>query len=104
MGLVCYGGINSIHPKAGKNSSRGLIGGKLIGGEIYKLTKLGRKVAGSVVPGKRDGLLDYLYTNRTASIEELAQALGQDRYGVKAKLRELVRRGLVIELTGREGI
>lgn len=66
---------------------------------LYKLTKLGKRVAGSILPGKRDAILDYLYDQKTASPEEIANATGMDVARVKFLLKRFRRRRLVEELT-----
>lgn len=68
--------------------------------KLYKLTQLGRKFASNSKPRGRDAVLDYLYTNHTASEDEICAACGglHQRGVVRTHIRQLANRGLVDEL------
>jgi len=72
--------------------------------EVYKLTKLGRKIAGGVNPTGREKILDFLYETKVAGVEEIANSIGEDKYAVKASLRRFEGKGIVQELTTKEGL
>lgn len=70
---------------------------------LYKLTRLGRKFASNSKPQGRDAVLDYLYTNQTASEDEICAACGgaHQHSLVRSHIRQLINRGLVEELGAR---
>jgi len=69
---------------------------------MWKIMKLGKKKAGSIVMGDRDPLLDYLYSahGHTATESELLATSGYTRGVLLSEMRKLERAGLVQELTG----
>ena len=71
---------------------------------IWMLTTLGRQRAGSIYSEEAsDSVMSYLYDlgkKKTASVEELAGATGQNPPDVKAYLRGLRRQGLAEEVGG----
>ena len=62
--------------------------------KIYKLTGEGRKRV-KVPTQQREGILDFLYENKTATRDELL-AIGKD---ASSKLRQFSREHLVMEVT-----
>lgn len=68
---------------------------------VYKLTKLGRKRAGSTADSKRDPLLDHLYSSpgRSASTTELSQVTGMTEGTVLVELKKLARSGYVLDMS-----
>ena len=60
---------------------------------LYKLTNKGRQLASSVLPSRRDPVLDYLYKlpNRSATDEEITVAVGCQR----SEMMRYERKGLV---------
>lgn len=68
--------------------------------KLYKLTRLGKKFASNSKPRGRDKVLDYLYTNDTASEDEICAACAapQQRSMVRGHIRQMIHRGLVDEL------
>lgn len=68
---------------------------------IWKLTKLGRKRAGSIYSsGDTSSISCYLYENKTASVEELGSITGKPVGEVRSELRRLGRDGLVEQVGG----
>lgn len=67
---------------------------------VYNLTRLGRKVAGKVTPGARDQLLDYLYSNKNPSLEELQVASGLEKGRLMSLLSQYVSKGYVEKVGG----
>jgi len=72
--------------------------------EMWALTKLGKKAAGRITYSARDGILDYLYDNKTAPTDQIASATGQSEHAVRSFLRKCVGKGLVKELTSQGGL
>jgi len=71
------------------------------GDQIWRLTSLGRKRAGSIYSKESgDSIISYLHQNRTASINELAGATGKSTASVHALLRKLSRDGLAEDMGG----
>ena len=70
--------------------------------KMFKITKLGRQIAGRIHPQGRDDILDYLYSapNRSATTSEIEGATGLRGGALNRELRQLERRGCVTELTG----
>ncbi len=67
---------------------------------VYKLTKDGKRFAGSEMCTRRDTVLDDLYKcqGKTATDEELAVALGKSKYDVHATMRKYIDKKLVEEV------
>jgi hypothetical protein len=61
----------------------------------YRLTGKGKKIA-RLPNAARDDILDHLYPNKTADIEELKIVEGPNT--VLSRLQDLVRRGLIEEV------
>jgi len=70
--------------------------------EIWELEKKGRKIAKRVTPGNRNEILDYLYRNKTAETEEIANILGKDKYLTRTLLKKMAYSHLIREVGPRE--
>ena len=62
---------------------------------VYRLTKKGKGQV-KVASRERDKLLDYLYENKTANLEELKNVVGME---VSTLIRQNIRLGFVEEVT-----
>ena len=70
--------------------------------KMYKITRLGRQIAGKIHPQGRDPILDYLYSapNKSATTSELEASTGMRGGTLLREIKELEKRGCVMELTG----
>jgi len=64
--------------------------------KVWKLTKTGKKIAGSSLPSRRDKLLDYLYEAKTATTEELGLHSGGGEEA-RSVVNRYERKGLIQE-------
>ena len=67
---------------------------------IFKLTDLGKRVSSNSSPNKRDVILDFLHSNKSATVYELATVSGLSKFRVLSELRKMQGSGLVEEVTG----
>ena len=74
---------------------------KMVVDKMFKITSLGRKIAGKIQTEGRNPILDQLYSapGRTATISELEATTGYSRGRLMGELRSMCRSGLVTELT-----
>lgn len=66
---------------------------------VYILTELGKKSGQNISPGNRDEIVDFIYSNKTVRLSELASLMGISDGEVRGRMRQYVNRGLVQELT-----
>lgn len=66
---------------------------------VYVLTDVGRKMGSSFAPSRRDPVLDYIYTNKTVRLSELASYLGLNESRARGRVRDYIKKGQVRELT-----
>ena len=69
---------------------------------MYKITSLGKKIAGKIQTEGRNPILDQLYSapGRCATLDELTATTGYQKGRLLGELRALSRSGMVTELTG----
>ncbi len=65
--------------------------------KAFKLTKLGKKKARSIIPDGRNKILDFLLSHAPAYAEDVGGATGMSKYTALVELRQLERKGLVME-------
>ncbi len=70
--------------------------------KMYKITRLGRQIASKIHPQGRDAILDYLYSapNKSATTSEIEASTGLHGGTLLRELRQLEKRGCIMELTG----
>ena len=63
------------------------------------LTDLGRRMGSHPGPNNRDEIIDYIYSHKTARLQELALEIGKPERMAQRDVKTYVKRGLVAELT-----
>ena len=73
---------------------------------FYRLTRIGRRVAGSITPARRDPVLDYLYSVKGrdnqggATLSELQAVSGVEKAVLASHLSRYVSHGYIVKEGG----
>lgn len=66
---------------------------------VYILTELGKRTGQNISPRGRDEIVDFIYSNKTVRLSELAGIMGISNNQARGRMRQYISRGLVQELT-----
>ena len=71
----------------------------MVAERVYILGEIGKRRGSDTKPSDRDPIIDYIYSNKTVRLGELASMLGKGEMETRQTLRPYLKRGLVQEIT-----
>lgn len=71
----------------------------MVAERVYILSEIGKRRGSDSRPSDRDEIIDYMYSNKTARLGDLASFLGKGEVETRQVLRPYLKRGLIQELT-----